>query len=108
MESGDFSGVIASSLHRRYAEWGEDDPIFSDEWTHGVIIFIPDEDDTLQVHHFIGYPSEPTQADLDGLREELNTDETMDLVGKAHLCKFYKTDPKQTKLVFKAMREGTW
>ena len=49
--------------------------------THGLIVVnpIPDENDMLDILHFVGYWSEPTEQDALSLRIELGTDEELGL-----------------------------
>jgi hypothetical protein len=51
-------------------------------FTHGIIAIDPlseDEDDMIGVAHFAGYWTQPTEEDLESLKEELKTDETFGL-----------------------------
>lgn len=47
------------------------------DFTHGIIVIDPlslDEDDNYSIIHFCGYWNEPTEQDIENLKEELKTD----------------------------------
>lgn len=52
---------------------------------YGLIVVDPQqEDDMLDILHFVGYWVQPTKKDADLLREELMTDEEFNLTEIAH------------------------
>jgi hypothetical protein len=53
---------------------------------YGLIVFdpIPNENGTVTVFHFCGYENPPTEAQIEGLRRELETDEEFCLTGRMH------------------------
>lgn len=48
----------------------------------GIIAVAKKDDDQLSILHFCGYEHEPTDADVEALEKELNTDEEFGLVGR--------------------------
>lgn len=68
------------------------------EITHGIIAYSLNEDKenpSLNVFHFTGYWSEPTEDDWTHLEEELNTDEEFGLVGRIGLDVFLMEASKE-------------
>lgn len=49
--------------------------------THGLIVIDPtvDEDEMVNILHFVGYWEEPTQESIEHLRKELKTDKSFGL-----------------------------
>jgi len=70
-------------------EWPEDHKLST--ITHGIIVVDPesvDEDDNLEILHFVGYWEEPDDAAADELRKELMEDEELgltDIIGRCDL-----------------------
>lgn len=64
--------------------------------THGIVVLdtrLPVED--VEVIHFVGFWKEPTQQDIDNLKEELRTDPTFGLSDVIDELEFLPATQKQ-------------
>lgn len=58
----------------------------------GVVVVCPsmaNEDGDVPIVHYVGYPSQPTQQDIDSLKDELRTDESFELSEIVDELEFY-------------------
>jgi hypothetical protein len=62
------------------------DKLNTSDIKYGLIVVDPrQQDEMLDILHFVGYWEKPTKKDADSLREELMTDEEFGLTDIAHL-----------------------
>lgn len=69
-----------------------------EKFTHGIVVVIPSQADEngVPIVHFVGYWDKPTIVDVEGVMDEMETDENFGLIeeAKAGLLEYYPANPE--------------
>jgi hypothetical protein len=66
------------------------------KFTHGLMVVDVDtvlDSGEFDIEHFVGYWDDPTDNDIDHIREELDTDSEFGLVGQMHRMSVFRAPP---------------